>query len=163
MSLNSDPSRSKDPEGFTHLRLVIIMFTLTEVELSPAFSGLLVQISLPWAGYGSTLMEQKLDYSQPRLWYNCSPRRIPVFSTKSNIQPYFCNKHKPFQFYYNSYNKLPFQGKKEYVYGKRMRRYIEISYPFNCPIGGRRHAKVVHEVLQFFTLIDLVSDSLYID
>ena len=67
ISLNNDPSGSKDPEGFTPLRLVIILFTLTEVELSPSFSGLFVQISLPLAGYGSMLMEQQLDYSQPHL------------------------------------------------------------------------------------------------
>ena len=58
MSLNSDPSGSKDPEGFAPLRLVIILFTLTEAELSLAFSRLFVQISLPLLGYGSTLMEQ---------------------------------------------------------------------------------------------------------
>ena len=73
MSLNNDPLGSKDLEGFAPLRLVIILFTLTGAELSPAFSGLFVQISLPLDGYGSTLMEQQLDYFQPRLWYSCSP------------------------------------------------------------------------------------------
>ena len=74
MSLNSDPSGSKDPEGFTPLCLVIILFTLTEAELSLAFSWKFIRISLPLAGYGSTLMEQQLHWFQPRLWYNCSPR-----------------------------------------------------------------------------------------
>ena len=82
MSLNNDPSGSKDPEGFDSLCLVIILFTLTEAELSPAFSWQFVQISLPLAGYGSMLMEQQLHYFQPRLWYNYSPRRIPVLSIK---------------------------------------------------------------------------------
>ena len=58
MSLNSDPLGSKDPEGFAPLCLVIILFVLTEVELFPVLSGLFVQISLPLAGYDSTLMEQ---------------------------------------------------------------------------------------------------------
>ena len=133
MSLNNDPSGSKDPEGFTPLCLVIILFTSTEAELSPAFSWQFIWISLTLAGYGSMLMEQQLHSFQPRLSYSCSPHRIPVLSTKSNLQPSFYNKHKPFQFYYNSYNKLPFQGKKEYVYAKRMRRYIVISYLFHCP------------------------------
>ena len=57
MSLNNDPSGSKDPKGFAPLRLVIILFTLIEAELSPAFSRLFVHISLPLAGYGSMLME----------------------------------------------------------------------------------------------------------
>ena len=60
MSLNSNPSGLKDPEGFAPLCLVIVLFVLSEAELSPAFSGLFVQISLPLAGYGSTLMEQQL-------------------------------------------------------------------------------------------------------
>ena len=81
--MNNNPSGSKDPEGFAPLRLVITLFTLTEAELSPPFSGLFIQISLPLAGYGSTLMEQQLDYSQPRLWYNFSPLQIPVCQTKS--------------------------------------------------------------------------------
>ena len=78
MSLNSEPSGSKDPEGFAPLHLVIILFTLTEAELSPALSWQFVRISLPLAGCGLTLMEQQLHRSQPRLWYSCSLRLIPV-------------------------------------------------------------------------------------
>ena len=37
MILKNDPSGSKDPKGFAPLRLVIILFTLTEAELSLAF------------------------------------------------------------------------------------------------------------------------------
>ena len=85
MSLNSDPSRLKDPEGFSPLCLVIILFTLTEAELSIAFSWQFIQISLPLAGYDSMLMEQQLDFSQPRLWYSCSPLRIPICQPKSNL------------------------------------------------------------------------------
>ena len=60
MSLNNDPSGSKDPKGFAPLRLVIILFTLTEAELSPAFSWQCVRISLSLDGCGLTLMEQQL-------------------------------------------------------------------------------------------------------
>ena len=61
MSLNSDPSGLKDPEGFASLHLVILWFTLIEAELSLAFSWLCIQISLSLVGCGLTLVEQQLQ------------------------------------------------------------------------------------------------------